>query len=143
MTQSVLALIQRKVGTTPTEFYEHYENIHMPLLKELFSDVFPQSHTRYYVVRESPNVATSSSTAGATNSSESRNAIFPASMIIGDAETVDFDVAVSVVFADQAAFERFMARMAEVGERLLQDEESFTERAVLRIMKAGETRVTT
>lgn len=39
----------RKAGTTIEQFRNHYENNHVPLIKEALSECLPVSHTRYYL----------------------------------------------------------------------------------------------
>lgn len=34
---------------TLTQYVDHYDNIHVPLVKSLTGDLFPTVHTRYYV----------------------------------------------------------------------------------------------
>lgn len=48
MSYTVLMLIHRKPGLTAAEFRQHYENVHVPLMKSLAGSLFPPSHTRRY-----------------------------------------------------------------------------------------------
>ncbi|MCO5598542.1 hypothetical protein L7F22_052639 [Adiantum nelumboides] len=41
---------------TMKEFYDHYENVHMPLIRDLAGDKIPISHNRLYVERNGPNL---------------------------------------------------------------------------------------
>ncbi|GAA5893569.1 hypothetical protein JCM6882_007852 [Rhodosporidiobolus microsporus] len=48
----VLITVWRKPGMTPEQFYDHYENVHMPLIRDLAGDKIPISHNRLYVQRQ-------------------------------------------------------------------------------------------
>ncbi|KAI8725665.1 EthD domain-containing protein [Fusarium sp. LHS14.1] len=49
MAFTVVLFAYRKPGMTPAAFRAHYENIHVPLMKELGGNLFPVSHTRRYI----------------------------------------------------------------------------------------------
>lgn len=45
MAYTILIFAYRKPGTTPEQFRMHYENNHMPLVREIGGEHFPNSHT--------------------------------------------------------------------------------------------------
>ncbi|KAI1371359.1 hypothetical protein F4677DRAFT_313571 [Hypoxylon crocopeplum] len=51
MVVRVLMLIYRRPDLTPNQFRKHYEEIHMPLTREVAGNTFPLSHTRQYIPR--------------------------------------------------------------------------------------------
>lgn len=51
MSYTVLLLVHRKPGLSAAEFRQHYENVHVPLIKSLGGSLFPLSHTRQYTQR--------------------------------------------------------------------------------------------
>lgn len=51
MTYSVILLVPRKPGISSEEFKHHWENIHVPLVKNLVGYEFPLSYTRHYIER--------------------------------------------------------------------------------------------
>ncbi|GAA5869762.1 hypothetical protein JCM8547_005836 [Rhodosporidiobolus lusitaniae] len=56
MVFTVLIIVWRRPGMSPQTFYDHYENVHMPLIGELAGDTILISHNRLYVTRESPEL---------------------------------------------------------------------------------------
>jgi hypothetical protein len=41
-------MMKRRSGITPHQFKEHFETVHIPLLKSVVGEDFPLSHTRHY-----------------------------------------------------------------------------------------------
>lgn len=41
--------IYRKSGITNREFRGHYENVHLPLMRKISGDLFPEAHARLYI----------------------------------------------------------------------------------------------
>lgn len=74
-----MLVIFRKPDISPEAFKEHYEEIHVPLLKSLAGNEFPK-HTRNYVQRSS-----SSDEIG------THGPTFPASVIFGTQEDFPYD----------------------------------------------------
>lgn len=42
-------LVFRKAGTSAQEFRQHYESVHLPLMRSISGDQFPVSHIRRYI----------------------------------------------------------------------------------------------
>ncbi|KAI8935080.1 hypothetical protein NX059_007675 [Plenodomus lindquistii] len=47
----MIAQIRRNQDMTPSEFRNHYDTVHVPLLKSLVGPAFPLTHTRHYITR--------------------------------------------------------------------------------------------
>lgn len=134
MTYSILIFAFRKQGTTPEEFRAHYENSHVPLVKDIGGDHFPLSHTRHYIDRAP----------GKADGTE-RNAHYPASVLVGTQADFDYDSIAELTFADVTAFQTFFAlcQQPDNAARLQADEEQFLDRAKMTVVAVGETLVTT
>ncbi|KAF2649253.1 hypothetical protein K491DRAFT_582655, partial [Lophiostoma macrostomum CBS 122681] len=110
--------IWRKQDLTPTQFREHYETIHMPLLQKLFGDLFPKTHTRNYIERKKAE--------GVAENDANGNATWTP-VLFQDATPDDFDYDVMAIaaFEDEDAFQKFFARYLEVRGVLEEDERRF------------------
>ncbi|KAI1454129.1 EthD domain-containing protein [Annulohypoxylon moriforme] len=119
---SVLFLATRKAGTTPESFKEHYETVHIPLLKSAAGAAFPQTHTRHYIHRAEGQ----------------------AHVLLGTQGDFDYDVVVELAFADQAAFQAYAAatHSGDAQAKISADEESFIDRSKSRAVILGSTEVT-
>ncbi|KAF5671220.1 ethD domain-containing protein [Fusarium heterosporum] len=111
----MLLFARRRQDLTPAEFRDYYENVHMPLLKNLSGKVFPKSHDRSYVVRDGPD--------------------FLAKVVIGDQDDFEYDSMAILTWKDQKHFEATFALYGndEIGKQISEDEAKFTEwgRAVI------------
>lgn len=96
MTYSIIIFAYRKPGTTPEQFKKHYEESHIPLLREIAGETFPLSHTRRYILRAEGEAE------GTT-----RNATTPASVLMGSQADFDFDATAELIFKDAAEFQKF------------------------------------
>ena len=134
MSYSIVAFLWRKPGLSPDEFRNHYETQHMPLLLALMGPIFPKSHTRFYLPRQ----------ASAPSSADTSNTNYVPTIFIGDAQDFDYDAFASIVFADEAAFEAFYARLreADVAKALREDEDRFLRRQKLVVAATGVPCVT-
>lgn len=121
MTYRLLYLAYRKPGTSPAHFRAHYENIHMPKIKQMTGHLFPLSHVRKYVHR----TATSTN-----NECTERNSDTPATVLSGVQADFDYDALVEMTFEDEAAFQAFYGMLSEPGnaEWIARDEETFLDR---------------
>lgn len=43
---------RRKQDLTPEQYRDHYENIHIPFMRNLTGETFPLTHTRHYIQRD-------------------------------------------------------------------------------------------
>ncbi|KAH7161516.1 EthD domain-containing protein [Dactylonectria macrodidyma] len=98
MPYHVLMLGYRKPTLSPEEFYTHYENIHIPLVKSLAGASFPMLHTRRYIQRFG---------------AKERGDNFPALLLSGSQQDFDYDVIIELSFESEAAFYKFGNIMAE------------------------------
>ncbi|TPX18276.1 uncharacterized protein E0L32_002785 [Thyridium curvatum] len=78
----------RKAGITPEQYRDHYENVHIPLMRNLTGDTFPLTHTRHYVERGAPPD-------------------FPAAVLPGGGDQADFayDAVAVLTYRDRAHFD--------------------------------------
>ena len=135
MTYAVIALFWRKPGTTPEEFQHYCETVHVPLVVSLLGPDNPKSHTRFYVSRQ--HIASGSA-------SDTTNTSYPANFLVGGSDAVDFDAMAHIVFEDEEAFKRSLARRRdpEVGAKIAADEEKFLLREKVVITTASEAFIT-
>ncbi|KAJ5673844.1 hypothetical protein N7462_009283 [Penicillium macrosclerotiorum] len=126
----------RKPGISPEDFKRHYE-AHIDLVKRISEDDFPLSHKRSYLSRKTVETAPE----GAT----SRNAITPASIVVGQQSDFDFDAYAELTFTDQAHFQAFGAKVyaPEAAAQIAADEEQFLDRSKLGIVMLGDVIETT
>lgn len=117
----VLITVWRKPGMDPQAFYEHYENVHMPLIRDLAGDVIPISHNRLYVAR--PGTGPD----------------YPERMVqeaeCGDG--ISYDAVAELVFENEAhnlAYWKVLYKGPDQGQRLTEDEYKFMDRSKLRIV---------
>ncbi|PVH94761.1 hypothetical protein DM02DRAFT_618379 [Periconia macrospinosa] len=124
MTHIVIAKVFRKRGTTPTEFRNHYDNVHVPLLKSLTGDTFPLTHTRNYIHRVP---ATTEHSQSASETTES----FPAVQYRGEPEDFAFDSLTVMVWESEEKFEAFVRVFLdeEVQGKIIEDEKLFQDRS--------------
>lgn len=122
MTFAIIYLAYRKPGTSPAHFRAHYDNNHMPKIKQITGQLFPLSHVRKYVHR----------TTNATGIvGTDRNPDTPATLLSGVQADFDYDAIVEMTFEDEAAFQAFYGVLREPGnaEWIARDEEIFLDRA--------------
>ncbi|PLB46736.1 hypothetical protein P170DRAFT_221269 [Aspergillus steynii IBT 23096] len=126
MSVRLIITSSRKPGLSPEAFKFLYE-VHVDLIKRLAPDTFPLCHRRSYLARTTVSSPPDDAT--------SRNRNTPATVLRGAQSDFDFDATAELTFVDQAAFERFAARMQEphVAEEIGADEEQFLERSTVAI----------
>lgn len=118
MTFTVLITVWRKPGMSMEAFYDHYENVHMPLIRELAGDKIPISHNRLYVERTGPGLK--------------ERMVQPSEC--GDG--IDYDAVAELNFEDEAhnlAYWKVLYAPEAQG-RLTEDEYKFMDRSKLRIV---------
>ncbi|TDZ35225.1 hypothetical protein CTRI78_v011518 [Colletotrichum trifolii] len=120
MSYRMLIYLHRKPGTTHAEFKDHYENVHVPLTRELTGSLFPQLHSRRYIER----------------SADDDKAV----VLVGSKEHEDADAIVEVAFKDEAAAQAFFGatNTGEARERLEEDNEKFLNWEKVRILKISD-----
>ncbi|KAE8374107.1 EthD domain-containing protein [Aspergillus bertholletiae] len=134
MSYVLLAFLSRKPGTTPTAFKSHYENQHMPLLKDILGpDRFPTVHKRYYLPRmEEP---TENADKNIDPHPPREGVIIPSTVSAGE---FSWDCCAEVVFRDEAHYMAFRDALAAQADRLEADEERFLDRGKMRVVRFGE-----
>ncbi|KAJ5176256.1 uncharacterized protein N7482_002133 [Penicillium canariense] len=131
MSVKVFIYAYRKHGLSLEDFKTHYE-AHVDLVKRISGDDFPISHKRSYVLRNPVEVA-------AEGTSE-RNALTPATVIVGQQSDFEFDAYAELTFADQAAFQAFGAKVyaPDAAAQIAADEEKFLDKSKLGIVMLGD-----
>ncbi|KAK8068982.1 hypothetical protein PG994_005598 [Apiospora phragmitis] len=88
----LLMIGRRRQDLTPAQFRDHYENVHIPLMRNLTGDTFPLSHERHYIRRDGGDGDGSST--------------FPAAVLVGTSQTaVDYDAVAILTYRDKAHFD--------------------------------------
>ncbi|KNG82818.1 hypothetical protein ANOM_009174 [Aspergillus nomiae NRRL 13137] len=136
MTYTLLAFLRRKPGLTPTAFKSHYENHHIPLLKDILGPGrFPTVHKRYYLPRVEESIPDikdkSPGETTATDPRPPREGVILPSTVAGE---FSWDCCAEVVFRDQVHYEAFHEALVAQGERLRADEERFLDRGRMRVV---------
>ncbi|KAJ5291525.1 hypothetical protein N7478_000776 [Penicillium angulare] len=135
---SVRALIYayRKPGLSLEDFKKHYED-HAELVKRLSGEDFPLSHKRTYVARSTVGVA--------SEDASERNALTPATVLVGKQSHFDFDAYAELTFTDKAAFQAFSAKIyaPDAAAQIAADEEKFLDKSKLGIVLLGDVIETT
>lgn len=133
---SILIVAYRKPGTSPASFKAHYEDVHMPLVKSIAGDTFPNKHIRRYIHRPNDPVS---------ESAGNDNTMYPATVLVGEPKDFDYDSIAELVFDDEAAFQRFFSRVShgEGAAKREADEEIFLDRGRMRVVVLGDCTVTT
>jgi len=126
MPYQIVAFLWRKPTLTPTEFKNHYETQHMPLLTELMGPAMCARHTRHYITRTLTEAASDPTLTSETISSNI-NAKYPTTAYAGDGSKIDYDVYSEIEFEDLEKFAAFAMRLQELEKdgRLQEDEDRF------------------
>ncbi|KAM0752617.1 hypothetical protein T439DRAFT_346492 [Meredithblackwellia eburnea MCA 4105] len=121
MVYTVLITVWRKPGMSSEAFHEHYENSHMPLIREIAGDIIPLAHTRLYVSREGPDM----------------KEVMVQPSVCGDG--IDYDAVAELVFKNKEHSDAYWKILysPEAAGRLPADEEMFMDRSKLRIVQMG------
>jgi hypothetical protein len=122
----IFAFETRKPGWTPEQFADHYDNVHVPLIKECVGTDFPLSHVRYYPKRisEAPD--------------------FTPLVFVGTPDDVKFDCITIMTFQDDEHAARFQKKYAdpEIHARLEADETKYIAEGGLRVFVTESPHVT-
>ncbi|KAK7942640.1 EthD domain-containing protein [Apiospora aurea] len=111
----LLMIGRRRQDLTPAQFRDHYENVHIPLMRNLTGDTFPLSHERHYVRRDDGN---------------GTDGTFPAAVLIGTSQAaVDYDAVAILTYRDKAHFDANWAFFEdpETSKIIAADEAEFSE----------------
>ena len=126
MPYTVIVHETRHPSLTPTEFADHYDNVHIPLLKEVVGEAFPVSHHRYYFKR-------------AGEGGEATPLVF-----YGTTEDFDYDAVVLMIFEDIEHFIGFKdayeksPRKAEIDA----EEDTFIIKSKMKAVASEDAHVT-
>lgn len=106
----VVLFVYRKPGLTPEAFLAHYENFHVPLMKELGGSLFPMSHTRRYISR-------------LETSTQEEDQWNPPVVASGSPSDFSYDAITEMVFESQEAFQAFSELLAkpEIAPKVAED----------------------
>lgn len=97
---------RRRQDLTPEQYRDHYENVHIPFMKDLTGDTFPLTHVRHYVQRDGPPDFLAVLMPGSNQSS------------------FDFDAVAVLTYRDQAHFDANWAFfLNETTQKLIQEDE--------------------
>ncbi|KAK8097854.1 uncharacterized protein PG998_013340 [Apiospora kogelbergensis] len=113
----LLMIGRRRQDLTPAQYRDHYENVHIPLMRNLTGDTFPLSHERHYIRREQGN-----GTDGAVT--------FPAAVLPGTSQAAfDYDAVAILTYRDKAHFDANWAFFEdpETSKIIAEDEAKFSE----------------
>lgn len=115
MVYSLMVFAPRKAGITHDEFKTRYEQ-HMLMVAELCGDAAPLSHTRWYPQH-----------AGVDDKPV---------LLAGNAEDMYYDTIATMVFEDEAAFNRFCGALAteEAKAKIEADEAGFWDRSRMKVV---------
>lgn len=120
------------------EFKEHYENIHVPLLKSVTGASFPISHTRHYVARAESGAG---DRAGVRTASTKRLEATAPVVLVGTKDDVAWDAFATLTFRDELHFQQFFALVNDpaAAERIQEDEEKFSDAEKFKVVVLGQT----
>lgn len=123
MVYRILILAWRKSGMAPEEFKYHYDNVHVPLVRELSGPHFPLFHRRHYIQR-----------------SKQQDGTYHATVISGDQEDFGFDCVAELEYEDEAHFQASGAALGspEAGKRIYEDCIKFMDMTKAQIVVLGE-----
>jgi hypothetical protein len=123
MPYTIIAYERRQPSLTPAEFAHHYDNVHIPLLKEIVGDAFPISHHRYYLRRAEGDAPL---------------------VFYGTPEDFPYDAVVLMVFEDIEHFVRFKEAYEESPRKKEIDEEEggFIIKSELKVVACEDAHVT-
>ncbi|KAH6884505.1 EthD domain-containing protein [Thelonectria olida] len=126
MTYTVMMLVHRNPSLTPTQFKDHYENIHIPLMQTLTGAHFPLSHTRRYIQRSS-------------SGSE-----YPATVLQGAQSDFDYDCMSELKFETEAGFQNMSALLGspELASTVSEDCGAFMDPARTKVVVLGAINAT-
>jgi hypothetical protein len=114
-----VVLLKRKKELTREQFIQHYENNHVPLVRELLPTI--GKYVRNYLSERSVS-------AGRQEAA------------VGSAPAPYFDVITELWFGDQGAYDRFIADLNDpsTSKRLQEDEERFLDRSIVQTFSVAE-----
>lgn len=133
MPLSVIAFYTRRPDISPAEFKRHMEEDHIPILKEVMGVHYPTIYQRRYVARAESGLG---KRLGAQNSSNDPAAPV---VLVGSPDDVGWDMMGEFVFRDELHLQQGYAMInAPEGQRVQDDEESFTLPHLFKVVVVGE-----
>ncbi|OJJ06161.1 hypothetical protein ASPVEDRAFT_45579 [Aspergillus versicolor CBS 583.65] len=136
MTYTILAVLSRKPGLTPTQFKSYYETTHVPLVKEIAGSHPPTVYKRYYLPRAHIHGQGGIDDTNAGADADTSNTAYPVTTALaGNPSGLQFDVYTEMVFEDENHFGSFQAALEENSERVKADEAAFLDTSRIHIVK--------
>ncbi|KAH8174506.1 ethD domain-containing protein [Sarocladium implicatum] len=122
----LLMLSRRRQDLTPAQFKDHYENVHVPLLKNLTGDTFPESFVRHYIKRDHDPDAPKLPSCEAHGDG---NLEWPAALLMGEQSDIVIDAVAVLTYRDKEHFESNWAffKDEEFVKIITEDEAKFSE----------------
>lgn len=116
----------RKPGTTPKQFRDYLEDVHVPLVKSLVGQYMAHTIERHYIAQ-----------------AEDESGAYSPSMLMGPSSDLNFDGYAILTFEDRSAFDRLIAKLQgpEIGPRIQEDEAMFIDQSRTRLVVQSETAV--
>ena len=111
-----IVLLKRKADLSSAQFIDHYENRHVPLVREVLPTI--GKYVRNYLDTESVSAGRQE----------------------GDGPSLYFDVITELWFDDQPAYDSFIEALydPEVSRRLQEDEDRFLDRSIVQTYSVQE-----
>ena len=97
----VVLFAYRKPGLSPQDFKQRYEDVHIPLVKDISGSLFPLSHTRRYI------------SLSKTSSEESTEATYEPELISGEPSDMPYDAITEMRFDTREDFYNFATLLNE------------------------------
>ncbi|KAH9909106.1 EthD domain-containing protein [Xylariomycetidae sp. FL2044] len=119
MSIRIYTFSSRRPDLSPGQYKEYYEKTHAPLILSLLGDAAPLSYIRNYISRS--NDATQN---------------YPAQLLMGQGQELDFDCVCESVFRDQVHLERCLAELNRPDKREQReaDEANFLDMSKLKVV---------
>ncbi|ORY18568.1 EthD domain-containing protein [Clohesyomyces aquaticus] len=136
MPYTIVLFVSRKPGLSTAQFKDHYENVHMAILKSVAGSTFPVSHTRKYVARVDSGAGIRAGVSPGPGATSSTPVV-----LVGDVKEVDWDAYAELTFRDALHFQQFFAVVnePEAAEKIQEDEVKFSDADKFKVVVLGET----
>lgn len=134
MTYTILAILYRKPGLTPSQFKSYYEITHVPLVREVTGSHFPTVYRRSYLPRAHIHGQGGIDDTGA-DADTSNTAYQATTALAGSPSDFQFDVVTEMVFEDEPHFRAFQVALDKNSERVKADEAAFFDTSKIHVAK--------
>lgn len=140
MTVTVLIFYTRRPEVTPEDFQSHLEEIHLPIIKEVFDEHQPLTYTMHYVQRVKTGAG---DRLGAVTSMTGRADPNDPVVLIGQPSDLGWDAMGKMTFRDELHIQQALAIMETGGQRIKEDEDLFALVDLTKVVVVGQTTVLT